>query len=199
MFDYWNKVVNFSFESSRLSVSEGVGEDTIIGFSRPFSVRIVNNNSITIESSFNANDSNGFIYFNNNGEYRTTQTFRYPFKRFDYENLEYGNGNGSVELNTSGYLTQSEFIDKMNNEFKNNNIDIEWIAGADGYYINDDHVLSLTGNMGITIPVSGSYSHTWKMPYNDGAYYENYGPMVAEYHVDITNGLSNIRLYYNIV
>ena len=53
--------------------------------------------------------------------------------------------------------------------------------------------------MGTTIPVSGSYSHTWKMPYNDGAYYANYGPMVAEYPVDITNGLSNIRLYCNIV
>ena len=37
------------------------------------------------------------------------------------------------------------------------------------------------------------------MPYIDGAYYANYGPMVAKYPVDITNGLSNIRLYCNIV
>ena len=37
------------------------------------------------------------------------------------------------------------------------------------------------------------------MPFDDGVYYANYGPMVGEYPVDITNGLSNIRLYYNIV
>ena len=37
------------------------------------------------------------------------------------------------------------------------------------------------------------------MPFNDSAYYVNYGPMVGEYPVDITNGLSNIRLYCNIV
>ena len=37
------------------------------------------------------------------------------------------------------------------------------------------------------------------MPYDDGAYYANYGPVVGEYPVDITNGLSNIRLYCNIV
>ena len=60
-------------------------------------------------------------------------------------------------------------------------------------------MLSLSGNLGTIIPASGSQSHTWRIPFNDGAYYANYGPMVGEYPVDITNGLSNIRLYCNIV
>ena len=76
---------------------------------------------------------------------------------------------------------------------------VEWIHESDGYFIHADYVFSLSGNLGMIIPASGSQSHTWRMPFDDGVYYANYGPMVAEYPVDITNGLSNIRLYCNIV
>ena len=198
MFDYFKKVVEYSFMSNKTSITDGIGEDTF-DFDRPFGIYFADSDGTKIDPLFNVNGPNGFIYFNNDGEYRTTQTIRYPFKRYEYDNVEYGEGDASVELNTSGYLTQSEFIDKMNEELTNNNIDVQWTPGADGYTINADHVFTLSGNMGTTIPVSGSYSHTWKMPYIDGAYYANYGPMVAEYPVDITNGLSNIRLYCNIV
>ena len=60
-------------------------------------------------------------------------------------------------------------------------------------------MFSLNKNLGAIIPVSASLSHTWRFPFDDGGYYINYGPMVAEYYVDITNGLSNIQLYCNIV
>ena len=88
----------------------------------------------------------------------------------------------------------------LNGMLESNDIEgVKWTAGSDGYYINADHVFSLSGNLRTIIPVSGSLSHTWRIPFDDGAYYSNYGPMVAEYPVDITNGLSNIRLYCNIV
>ena len=89
----------------------------------------------------------------------------------------------------------------MNAKFAslNINVSLNWIPEADGYYINANHVFSLSGNLGTIIPVSGSLSHTWHIPFDDGAYYSKYGPMVADYPVDITNGLSNICLYCNIV
>ena len=87
----------------------------------------------------------------------------------------------------------------MNQCFDSAALNIRWKAESDGYYIHADHVFSLSGNLGTLIPASGSQSHTWRIPFDDGVYYANYGPMVAEYPVDITNGLSNIQLYCNIV
>ena len=87
----------------------------------------------------------------------------------------------------------------MNQYFDSAALDIQWIPEADGYYIHADYMFPLNGNLGTIIPGSGSQSHTWSIPFDDGAYYINYCPMVAEYPVNITNGLSNIRLYCNIV
>ncbi|CBK23315.2 uncharacterized protein [Blastocystis hominis] len=87
----------------------------------------------------------------------------------------------------------------MNQCFDSAALDIRWKAETDGYYIHADYVFSLSGNLGTIVPASGSQSHTWRIPFDDGVYYANYGPMVAEYPVDITNGLSNIQLYCNIV
>ena len=112
--------------------------------------------------------------------------------------------NGTTEtIYLTNHFRQDQIVEFMNEDFTEKNINVQWVAGADGYYINADHVFSFSGNAEEIdfqlIPPLGSYSHTWKMPYIDGAYYANYGPMVAEYPVDITNGLSNIRLYCNIV
>ena len=87
----------------------------------------------------------------------------------------------------------------MNQCFEDSNVSIKWIPEADGYYIHLNHVFSLNDNLGTIIPGSGSQSHTWRIPFDDGVYNANYGPLVAEYPVDITNGLSNIQLYCNIV
>ena len=96
-------------------------------------------------------------------------------------------------------LTQNDLVWKLNQCFDTAALNIQWIPESDGYYIHADYVFSLNGNLGTIIPASGSQSHTWRIPFDDGAYYVNYGPMVGEYPVDITNGLSNIRLYCNIV
>ena len=96
-------------------------------------------------------------------------------------------------------LTQTDLVWRLNQCFDSAALNIQWIPESDGYYIHADYVLSLSGNLGTIIPVSGSQSHTWRIPFDDGVYYVNYGPMVGEYPVDITNGLSNIRLYCNIV
>ena len=101
--------------------------------------------------------------------------------------------------NISSRLTQDDLVWYMNQCFEDSNVFVKWIPEADGYYIHADHVFSLNDNLGMIIPISGSLSHTWRIPFDDGVYYANYGPMVAEYPVDITNGLSNIQLYCNIV
>ena len=90
-------------------------------------------------------------------------------------------------------LTLTDLVWKLNQCFDTAALNIQWIPETDGYYIHADYVFSLSGNLGTIIPASGSQSHTWRIPFNDGAYYVNYGPMVGEYPVDITNGLSNIR------
>ena len=150
---------------------------------------------------FNSNDFNGFIDWPDSNEYKTIHVIYLPYHTMfmNQPYVTYSDDTQTVQLSIRDRVTQSELLMFMNEEFTANNIDVKWVAGADGYYINADHVFTLTGEMGTTIPVSGSLSHTWKMPYNDGAYYSNFGPMVAEYPVDITNGLSNIRLYCNIV
>ena len=76
---------------------------------------------------------------------------------------------------------------------------VKWIPKSDGFYFHADYLFSSSGNLGTTIPISGSQSHTRCIPYKHGASYVNYDPMVEEYPVDIANGLSNIRLYCNIV
>ena len=96
-------------------------------------------------------------------------------------------------------LTQADLVWRMNQCFNSAALNIQWIPESDGYYIHADYVISLNGHLGTIIPASGSQSHTWRIPFDDGVYYANYGPMVGEYPVDITNGLSNIRLYCNIV
>ena len=77
-------------------------------------------------------------------------------------------------------VTQDDLVWRMNQCFEDSNVSIKWIPEADGYYIHVNHVFSLSGNLGTIIPASGSLSHTWRIPFDDGAYYVNYGPMVAE-------------------
>ena len=154
---------------------------------------------------FNSNDFNGFIDWPQSSTYKRSFEIYFPYHSMmlspdEYTSIGYSNDSQSFEDYVSSRAIQAELVRQMNNYFGAYGIKgVKWIAGADGYYINADHVFTLTGNIGTTIPVSGSLSHTWKMPYNDGAYYTNFGPMVAKYPVDITNGLSNIRLYCNIV
>ena len=84
--------------------------------------------------------------------------------------------------------------------FETNGINgVKWIPKSDGFYFHADYLFSSSGNLGTTIPISGSQSHTRCIPYKHGASYVNYDPMVGTYPADIANGLSNIRLYCNIV
>ena len=96
-------------------------------------------------------------------------------------------------------MTQIDLDWHTNQCLKDSFVPVKCIPQSDGYYIHTDNVFSLSGNLGTIIPASGSQSYTWRIPFDDGVYYANYGPMVGEYPVDITNGLSNIRLYCNIV
>ena len=81
-------------------------------------------------------------------------------------------------------LTQADLVWRLNQCFNSAALNIQWIPETDGYYIHADYVFSLNGNLGTIIPASGSQSHTWRIPFDDGVYYVNYGPMVGEYPVD---------------
>ena len=70
-------------------------------------------------------------------------------------------------------LTQTDLVWRMNQCFDSAALNIQWIPETDGYYIHADYVFSLSGNLGTIIPASGSQSHTWRIPFDDGVYYAN--------------------------
>ena len=102
--------------------------------------------------------------------------------------------------NIPSRVTQENLVWHLNNMFETNGINcVKWIPESNGYYNHADYLFSSSGNLDTIIPISGSQSHTRCIPYKDKAYYVNYDLMVGEYPVNIANGLSNIRLYCNIV
>ena len=48
-------------------------------------------------------------------------------------------------------------------------------------------------------PVNGSISHKWFVPYDDERMLDNTRTLFGDYPVDITNGVSNIKLYWNVM
>ena len=167
-----------------------------VTFKQPTRVAYVGTPSFTIGS---------FIEWEESQTYETVSTMRFPYgmMTLDDKNVEtditYTDDAQTFTWTIPSRLTQNDLVWKLNQCFDTAALNIQWIPESDGYYIHADYVFSLSGNLGTIIPASGSQSHTWRLPFDDGAYYANYGPMVGEYPVDITNGLSNIRLYCNIV
>ena len=137
--------------------------------------------------------------------YTATTMIRFPYGMMTLDNenadtdITYTDDTVNHTWTIPSRLTQTDLVWRMNQCFDAVALNIQWIPESDGYYIHADYVFSLSGTLGTIIPASGSQSHTWRIPFDDGVYYVNYGPMVGEYPVDITNGLSNIRLYCNIV
>ena len=92
--------------------------------------------------------------------------------------------------NIPSRVTQDDLVWYMNRYFEDTEaVGVKWISEVDGYYIHADHVFSLNGNLETIIPVSSFLSHIWRIHYNNGAFHANYGLMVGDYPVDITNGL----------
>ena len=159
-----------------------------------------------VPSSGNVSQSlASFVDWEQPQSYTASTTIRFPYgvMSLDGENVEtditYMDDVQTFTWSIPSRLTQNDLVWRLNQCFDSAALNIQWIPESDGYYIHADYVFSLSGNLGTIIPASGSQSHTWRIPFDDGVYYANYGPMVGEYPVDITNGLSNIRLYCNIV
>ena len=167
-----------------------------IAFKQPTRVAYVGSPSFT---------SADFIEWEQPQSYMASTTIRFPYgmMTLDDKNAEtditYTDDTVNHTWTIPSRLTQNDLVWRLNQCFDTAALNIQWIPESDGYYIHADYVFSLSGNLGTIIPASGLQSHTWRIPFDDGVYYVNYGPMVAEYPVDITNGLSNIRLYCNIV
>ena len=142
-----------------------------------------------------------FIYWEQPQSYMASTTMHFPYGMMTLNNknaetdITYTDDVQTFTWTIPSRLTQADLVWRLNQCFDTAALNIQWIPESDGYYIHADYVFSLTGNLGTIIPASGSQSHTWRIPFDDGVYYANYGPMVGEYPVDITNGLSNIRLY----
>ena len=138
------------------------------------------------------NISNFFRNMTNNSYYIKNNTFV-----ITYDEQEY-----SFKLNLS-FCTQKMIIDKMNEWFENNNIDLQWTFN-DLYYIliSDKSVKSNS----LFNPVNkienvegGSDNIKLRWRFDDDMYYNTLKDYYSEYPVDITKGYSNIRLYSNIV
>lgn len=138
------------------------------------------------------NISNFFRNMTNNSYYIKNNTFV-----ITYDGQEY-----SFKLNLS-FCTQKMIIDKMNEWFENNNIDLQWTFN-DLYYIliSDKDVKSNS----LFNPVNkienvegGSDNIKLRWRFDDDMYYNTLKDYYSQYPVDITKGYSNIRLYSNIV
>ena len=174
-----------------------------IEFIQPTRVTYVRNDEVVVPSLAT------FVDWEQSESYTANTTIRFPYGMMTLDeegssaspetDITYTDDTVNHKWTIPSRLTQADMIWHMNQCFDSAALDIRWKAESDGYYIHADHVFSLSGNLGTIIPASGSQSHTWRIPFDDGVYYANYGPMVAEYPVDITNGLSNIQLYCNIV
>ena len=170
--------------------------EIVISFIQPTRVAFVGSPSFT---------SVDFVDWEQPQSYTATTTIRFPYGMMTLDNknaetdITYTDDAQTFTWSIPSRLTQADLVWRLNQCFDSAALNIQWIPESDGYYIHADYVFSLSGNLGTIIPTSGSQSHTWRIPFDDGVYYVNYGPMVGEYPVDITNGLSNIRLYCNIV
>ena len=182
--------------TNMINTSVFTNREMTVAFIQPTRVAYVGSPSFT---------SGSFVEWEQPQTYESDTTMRFPYgvMSLDGENVEtditYTDDAQTFTWSIPSRLTQNDLVWKLNQCFDAAALNIQWIPETDGYYIHADYVFSLSGNLGTIIPASGSQSHTWRLPFNDGAYYVNYGPMVGEYPVDITNGLSNIRLYCNIV
>ena len=170
--------------------------DMTVSFKQPTRVAYVGSPSFT---------SADFIEWEQYQSYTASTTIRFPYgmMTLDNENAEtditYTDDTVNHTWSIPSRLTQADLVWRLNQCFDSAALNIQWISESDGYSIHADYEFSLNGNLDTIIPTSGSQSHTWRIPFEDGVYYANYGPMIGEYPVDITNGLSNIRLYCNIV
>ena len=73
--------------------------------------------------------------------------------------------------NIPSHVTQDNLVWHLNNMFETNGINgVKWIPKSDGFYFHADYLFSSSGNLGTTIPISGSQSHTRCIPYKDKAY-----------------------------
>ena len=149
------------------------------------------------------------MYYPNNNQYQKQKGIIFYFNSQHVQSVPvtYTDSNGnstSVQL-VGAVLAQEYYIQSMNTKFAQNNIPIQWKKGATGYEIDSDKVFTLTCSaldssfLGPISPVSGSISHKWYLPYNDGRIFDNTGALYGDNPVDITNGLSNIKLYCNVV
>ena len=115
--------------------------------------------------------------------YTANTTIRFPYGMMT---LDEGGSSGSPETDITytddaqtftwtipSRLTQNDLVWKLNQCFDSAALNIQWIPESDGYYIHADYVFSLSGHLGTIIPASGSQSHTWRIPFDDGVYYVN--------------------------
>ena len=163
-----------------------------------------------IAPSFNTNTSSSFFYYQNTNTNNTSFPIILPFRTKAIANntqLVYKNSSNTTKTITiqSGNLTQEEFIQDMNTKFSANNIPLQWMYSTDGYTIKTDDPFTLTCSLlddsffGPSTPVSGTISHIWKIPFNQSIQLDNTEALFSDNPVDITNNLSTLKLYCNIV
>ena len=173
------------------------------------SVDTVTDDELKTTPSFIGSTDSHFIYYNNT----TTKRSSFPIKRcFRTKSvigstMTYTNSSGDTKTISihGGNITQEGFIQDMNTKFLANNIPLEWVYTASGYTIKTDDPFTLTcpllndSFLGPSTPVSGSISHIWTIPFNQLIQLDNTEALYSENPVDITNNLSTLKLYCNIV
>ena len=209
----YNGIMKSEFKD-KITTSKGsgaVGKRNVY-IRRLMNMRFVNESKEVVVPSFVGTTKKSFLNLNNTSDYQSIKSISFYFKSesIPRNDISYTDSNGNTTIiNTSGgmsgLMTQDRYIQFMNESFASNNIPIEWKKGATGYEINSDEVFTLTCNtldssfIGPSNPVSGSISHKWYLPYNDERMLDNTGALYSDNPVDITNGLSNIKLYCNVV
>lgn len=164
-----------------------------------------------VSPSFNNNNTqSSFFYYRNTININTQFQILLLFHTKLISNntqLVYKNSSNVTKTITlqSGYHTQEEFIQDMNNQFDANDIPFLWNYTSDGYMIKTDDPFTLTCTLlddsffGPSTPVSGAISHIWKIPFNQTIQLDNTDALYSDNPVDITNNLSLLKLYCNIV
>lgn len=173
------------------------------------SVNTVTDEELKTTPSFIGSTDSHFIYYANT----TKKASSFPIKRcFRTKSvfsttMTYTNSSGDKKTITiqGGNITQEGFIQDMNTKFLANNIPLEWVYTTSGYTIKTDDPFTLTCSLlndsflGPSTPVSGSISHIWTIPFNQLIQLDNTEALYSENPVDITNNLSTLKLYCNIV
>lgn len=206
----YNGVIKTEFKQS---VSTTLGSIPVgmrnVNLHREMRIQFVNELKQVISPSFIGSSSRSFMYYPNNNQYQKQKSITFYFNSQHVRSFPVtytdSNGNSASIQTVSSVQNQEYFIQTMNTKFAQNNIPIQWKKGATGYEIDSDEVFTLTCSIldssfpGPITPVSGSISHKWYIPYNDGRIFDNTGALYGDNPVDITNGLSNIKLYCNVV